>query len=185
MTNRKSVLALAALALNAVAAQPGGWTDAVEVRHDDDLCISYQAKVDGPYLLVRATVAPGWHTFAMDNKRRADEKLGGKPALSVDRATEITSAAGLEPIQPWYQSPPKDFSHPELRWFSWGFDRQAIFVAKVRRTSGAAAHLNLRGQACTDSLCKNIDVELSVPLASVRLQGDLSDVNLKDLVPVR
>ena len=45
MTNRKSVLALAALALNAVAAQPGGWTDAVEVRHDDDLCISYQAKV--------------------------------------------------------------------------------------------------------------------------------------------
>src|SRR6185369_16675955 len=43
MTNRKSVLALAALALNAVAAQPGGWTDAVEVRHDDDLCISYQA----------------------------------------------------------------------------------------------------------------------------------------------
>src|SRR5689334_13269658 len=156
MTCRYTFIAFAALAWNAAAAQPGGWSDAVEVRHDDDLCISYQAKVDGPYLLVRATVAPGWHTFAMDNKRRVDEKLAGKPALSVDRPTEITASAGLQPIQPWYQSPPKDFSHPELRWFSWGFERQAIFATKVRRSSGATAHLTLRGQACTDSLCKNI-----------------------------
>jgi hypothetical protein len=43
----------------------------------------------------------------------------------------------------------------------------------------------LRGQACTDKLCKNIDVELSVPMANVKLQGDPSEVNLKDLVPVR
>ncbi len=51
--------------------------------------ISYTARVDGPYLVVRANLGQGWHTFALDNVQRVQEKLAGKPALSMDRSTEI------------------------------------------------------------------------------------------------
>ncbi|HEY2011986.1 MAG TPA: hypothetical protein VGH38_00735 [Bryobacteraceae bacterium] len=174
---------IALVAIAAAAPRPSDWTEAVEVRHEDDVCISYRARLDGQFLVVRATLGPGWHTFAMDNKQRADEKLDGKPALSVDRATEIASAAGLEIVGPWYQSPPKDFSRPELRWFSWGFDKQALFIAKVRRSRGSSAGLTLRGQACTATICKNIDVAISLPLGKPDTAP--SEINLKDLVQVR
>jgi hypothetical protein len=158
------------------------WTAPVEVRHEDELSISYQARLDGDMLLVRATLGPGWHTFAMDNKIRVDEKLAGKPAISNDRPTEIVASGGLQPVGGWYQSPPKDFSHPELRWFSWGFEGQALFAAKVRRAGAGPTKLALRGQACTATVCKNIDLALSLPAAN---SGGVSGVNLKELVPVR
>jgi len=164
--------------LAAAAAAATDWSQPVEVRHEDVLCVSYQARLDGPYVVVRATVGPGWHTFAMDNQERAKEKLAGKPALSMDRNTEITGAA----IDgPWYQSPPKDFSRPALRWFSWGFDREALFAAKLRAAPAPGTRLRLRGQACTDTICKNIDVELALPDG----KGGEPRVNLKELVPVR
>jgi hypothetical protein len=165
----------------AAAAQPGGWTDAVEVRHDDRLCVSYQAKLDGPYLVVRAALEPGWHTFAMDNKKRAEEKLAGKPSLGIDHPTEISLAGGLETVGPWYQSPPKDFSRPELRWFSWGDERQALFVAKIQRSSAAPVRISVRGQACTDQLCKNIDISISLPPG----KAAAPEIDLKNLVEVR
>lgn len=163
-------------------AQAGDWSPAVEVRHDDELCVSYQTRVDGPYLVVRATLGSGWHTFAMDNKVRAEEKLAGKSALSIDRATEITAGPGLETTGPWYQTPPKDFSRPELRWFSWGFDRQALFVTKVRRSGNGASTLTLKGQACTEKICKNVDVSIAVPAIKAKATAS---TDLKDLVQVR
>jgi hypothetical protein len=165
-------------------AQAGDWSPVVEVRHEDELCVTYQARVDGAYLVVRATLGAGWHTFAMDNKVRAEEKLAGKPAISIDRATEIAAGDGLETAGPWYQTPPKDFSRPELRWFSWGFDRQALFVTKVRRSGNAALSLTLKGQACTEKICKNVDVAIAVPAAKAGVAA-ASSTELKDLVPVR
>ncbi len=102
----------------AAAAWAGEWTEAVEVRHDDNLCLSYRARLDGPFLVVMATIEPGWHTFAMDNKLRAEEKLAGKKSLGIDHPTEIALSGGLEAAGPSQQSAPKDFSKPELRWFS-------------------------------------------------------------------
>jgi hypothetical protein len=162
----------------ALAAWAGDWGPAAEVRHDEEVAVSYQARLEGGFLLVRAKLAPGWHTFAMDNQRRAAEKLAGKPALSVDRATEIRSSGGLEVAGPWYQTPPKDFSRPELRWFSWGFEREAVFAVKARGSSGKLA---VRGQACTDSICKNIDIAVTVTSTG---KGGAA-VNLKDLEAVR
>jgi hypothetical protein len=153
----------------------------VEVRHEDALAVSYQARFDGPYLIVRATVGQGWHTFAMDNKKRAEEKLAGKPALSQDRATEITPLQGITVAGPWMQSPPKDFSRPELRWFSWGFERQAVFAAKAQGT-GAAARVRLQGQACTETICKNVDVTIAVPRGKA---SAAAETDLKDLVALR
>jgi len=168
-------------ALLAIPALAADWSQPVEVRHDDNLSISYQARFDGPYLVVRATLGPGWHTFALDNQKRAEEKLAGQPALSVDQPTVIKAADGLTVEGPWYQTPPKDFSRPQLRWFSWGFDHEAIFAAKVHRTA-ATAQLTIRGQACTEKICKNLDVPLTLPVPKAAAATEL---NLKELIPAR
>ena len=165
------------------AARSAEWSKAVEVRHDENLCVSYQARLDGPYLVVRAAVEPGWHTFAMDNKQRAEEKLAGKQSLGIDHPTEIVLSGSLEAVGSWFQSPPKDFSRPELRWFSWGFERQAVFVTKIRRSRAGPARIAIRGQACTETTCKNIDVTMSLPL--VGTDTDPSGIDLKNLVQVR
>jgi len=167
-----------AAALTCAAAD---WTPPVEVRSQENLCLTYQARLDGPYLVIQAKIEPGWHTFAMDNKQRADEKLAGRKALSADKATEITLHGGLETQSPWYQSPPKDFSRPQLRWFSWGFDREAIFVTKVRPAASTPTEITIRGQACTPEVCKNIDAVISLPPAKL---ASNSSVDLKPLVPV-
>jgi hypothetical protein len=97
--------------------------------------------------------------------------------LSVDRPTEIIPT-GLELEGPWYQTDPKDLSHPELRWFSWGFDKEAVFAAKVRR--GTAGRLTIKAQACTDAICKNIDVAVPVSAAG----SAPTELDIKKLVEV-
>jgi len=157
------------------------WTEPVHVRHELKPCISYRAKLAGGYLLVEATLDSGWKTFAMDNQKRAAEKLAGRKALGIDRETTIGVAGALAVEGAWLQTTPRDFSKPELRWFTWGYQDKALFAAKVRKTGAAPARLTVRGQACTDSVCKNIDIELDVPIAS---KAPL-DVDLKPLVAVR
>ena len=165
---------------------PATGTPAVEVRHDETLSISYQAKLDGPNLVVRATIEPGWHTFAMDNQVRAEEKLAGKPSLGIDRPTKITLTGGLQIAGPWQQTAPLEFSKPELRWFSWGFERQALFAARVRRTSSGTVRIGIRGQACTETVCRNIDVSIPLSLGKPNKEAaTAADLALKDLVQVR
>jgi DsbC/DsbD-like thiol-disulfide interchange protein len=137
--------------------------------------------VDGPYLVVRATVGQGWHTFSLDNEKRVTEKLAGQPALSMDKPTEI-AATGLQLDGGWLQSQPKEFSRPELRMYAFGYDREATFAAKVRRTTGAAK-LRIRGQACTPTICKNVDVALNVPVPAKL--GAAPEVKVAELTPVR
>jgi len=166
----------------ALAARAGDWSEAVEVRHEFKPRVSYRARLDGEFLVVQARLEPGWHTFAMDNKQRAEEKLAGRQSLGIDGPTEIRLDQGLEAVGPWYQSPPKDFSKPELRWFSWGFDGQALFVTKVRRYGAGPARIAVQGQACTETICKQIDVELAVPLGA---NTGASGIDRKSLVRVR
>jgi len=169
----------------AAAVFAADWTDPVEVRQELKRCVSYRAKLDGPFLVIQAAHEAGWHTYAMDNKQRAQEKLAGKRSLGIDRPTEIGLTGGLDLAGPWYQSPPKDFSKPELRWFSWGFEGQTLFVAKVRRLGTVPARIEIHGQACTEATCKNIDVEIAVPPAEARTDAAASDIDLKTLVQVR
>lgn len=135
---------------------------AVKVRYDETLCLSYEARLEGGYLIVETRIEKPWHTFAMDNVKRAEEKLAGKKAISMDRSTEI-AVTGLKTEGSWLQTAPKDFSKPELRWFSFGFEDRATFAVKASRTAGPA-QLTIKGQACTDAICKNIDV--IVPVAA-------------------
>ncbi len=172
-------------AVFAVAISPAAeWTEPVEVRHDSKLVMTYRAKWNGEFLVIRAAIQPGWHTFAMDNKVRQQEKLAGKPSLGIEKSTEIAVTDGLSVTGAWLQSPPKDFSKPEIRWFTWGFEGDAAFAAKARRTGSGPAQVELRGQACMADICKNIDASIAVPLTDAKPAQAL-DASLKNLVPVR
>lgn len=155
-----SLILMALLSAGLVSASD--WSEPVMVTHDDQAVVTYRARWNGEQLVVQATHAPGWHTVAMDNDRRAQEKLAGKKAISTDKPTQIQVSGGLAGST-WYQSPPKDFSKPELRWFTWGFENEALFVTKARTVSKAPAQLTVKGQACSESTCKNIDLDLTVP----------------------
>ena len=186
LTRRTVVKALIVLGvLCATATHAGDWTDPVEVSHELKRCVSYRARLTGQFLVIQATHEAGWHTYAMDNKQRAQEKLAGRRSLGIDRPTEIGMTQGLEAAGPWYQSPPKDFSKPEIRWFSWGFEGRVLFVAKVRRSGAGPTRIAVRGQACTEATCKNIDVEISVPLAHIHTDADTAGIDFKALVQVR
>lgn len=165
------------------AAWAGIWTELVQVTYDDKPCISYRARFNGEFLEVQAAVEPGWHTFAMDNKRRQQEKLAGKPSLGIERQTQIAVVKGLALSGPWFQPPPKDFSKPEIRWYSWGFEQQPLFVAKAKRAGAGPAQITVRGQACSADICKNIDVSLTLPLT--KKPANSPPIDLKALVQVR
>jgi hypothetical protein len=144
------------------------WSPAVDVIHDETICIKYQAKVEGDQLLVRAKIAPGWHTFAMDNKIRATEKLAGKRTLGQDKPTSIQVTGPIAPTGTWYQSEVKDFSKPEQNWYSWGFENEVVFATKLAAANGGApATLVIKGQTCSDSTCKNIEATLTLSEAKL------------------
>ncbi len=176
------LIILSALAICAVTAQE--WSKPVHVLHELKPCVTYRARVAGSYLLIEAAVEPGWHTFTMDNEKRAAEKLAGKPSLGVDQPTRFELTGGLEVDGGWLQSEPADFSKPKLRWYSWGYENKALFAAKVKQTAGGAkpTQVGIRGQACTDKTCKNIDVSLEVPAAPA---SGSDPAELKSLIPVR
>jgi hypothetical protein len=162
----------------------GDWTAPVEVRHEFKPVVTYRARLSGDSLAVEVKLDSGWHTFAMDNQQRAEAKLAGKKALGIDRATEIKLSGGLEIAGTWLQSPPKDFSKPELRWYTWGFEEKAVFVAKVKRGAGGEGQIGVRGQACTDSVCKNIDVQIPIPRGEGKDEGGGLGMDLKGMVAV-
>ncbi|MGI8992192.1 MAG: hypothetical protein ACR2I2_21755 [Bryobacteraceae bacterium] len=160
------------------------WSDPVEVHYDEKRCVTYRAKWTGDALEVQAALDPGWHTFAMDNQERQREKLAGKASLGIEKATEIAVAGGLASAGKWRQTPPKDFSKPELRYYSWGFDDTAVFAVKARPAGSGPARITIRGQACSDAICKNIDVSIQLPPTGPK-HANVPDADLKGLVPVR
>lgn len=172
-----------AVALGPAVLHAGEWSKPVAVLHEHLPCVTYRARLDGEFLVVQAKIEPGWHTFVMDNKQRSTEKLAGKQSLGVDGPTEIAVSDGLEVTGPWYQSAPKDFSKPDLRWYSWGYEGEAQFTAKVRRAGASSAEIGIRGQACTDAVCKNINV--TIPLSIAKDADSTSTVDLKTLIQVR
>ena len=150
--------------LAAVAISAAEWSKPAEIVVDDTVCASYKARVDdGGYLVIALTLANGWHTFAMDNQIRANEKLAGKKALGMDRPTTFAVSEGLVLEGPWMQPALVNFSKPELRIFSWGFEKQALFAAKVKRT-GNRARVGIRAQVCTETICKDINTALDLDL---------------------
>lgn len=148
----------------ALLAAPAG--EPAQVLHEMKPVVTYRARLAGEWLVVEAALAPGWKTFAIDNERRADQRRAGKPSLGIDQPTQIALGKTLEAAGPWHQLPPKDFSKPQLRWFTFGYQDRAVFAAKVRRAGKAPYTAQIRGQACTDTTCKNIDVTVQADAAA-------------------
>lgn len=152
------------LAVISPCAYASGWSDSVEVLWNYQPVVSYRAKFDGSFLIVKVHHQPGWHTYAMDNRLRAKEKLAGRNSLGVDTPTTITVRDGLEMSGVWHQSPPNDYSKPQLRWFTWGFEGYAVFASAVEKVGAGPATVEIHGQACDASSCRNIELDLLVPL---------------------
>ncbi len=161
-------------------ASAGEWSASGEVLHELARCVTYRAQVSGEWLIVEAKHESPWHSYSMDNKVRVEEKLAGKKALSMDRPTDVRLVEGLEIAGTWLHTPPKETSKPELRMYSWSYGGTAYFAAKVKRT-GESAKVNVRGQVCTETNCKTVDVTLAIPAGG---NGD-AGVDLKSLVAVR
>jgi DsbC/DsbD-like thiol-disulfide interchange protein len=172
------------LVLLAAGAAAAEWSKPVEIVVDDAICATYKARVDTEgRLVVALALADGWHTFAMDNTIRANEKLAGKKALGMDKPTSFTVTGGLAVEGPWMQPAPLDFSKPELRIFSWGFEKQALFAAKGKRTgAGPVARIQIKAQACTPTVCKDINKELELDL---RIAAGPAEAGMAGLTPVR
>jgi DsbC/DsbD-like thiol-disulfide interchange protein len=139
-----------------------GWGPPAIVSHDEKPCVAYRAQFSAGRLAISVKLEPGWHTFTLDNDKRASAKLNGRKALSADKPTQI-EAEGLTLAGPWLQPEPKDFSQPELRIFSWGYENSALFVAPATlANSNGPRRVRIKGQACTQTVCKNVDVTAEV-----------------------
>ncbi len=148
---------------------------------DGTVLVTCRSKLSGDYLLVEVQAAEGWHVYAMDNERRAKEALAGKMSLGVEESTEVLVTGGLRVTGDWYQSDPQDFSQPELRWYSYGFEGRALLAAQVERTGDPAAEVTVRAQACDSESCIRVDAVMDLTLN----QSGQENYRPVDLVPVR
>ncbi len=172
----RTILFLLAPLLSAPVLSAAEWTDSAAVKMGVETCVEYQAKIEGGYLTVRATHFGDWHTYAMDNELRAAEKLAGKMSLGIDAPTQIAVTGGAKTAGGWLQSEPVDLSRPEIRWYTFGFEAPALFVTKIERAGGGPAEIAVRGQACTATQCKNIELTLSVPVVEGGSRPDLDSL---------
>ena len=156
--------ALAFIGFGALRAD--NWSpEAHAVSGDGTVLLTCRARLAGNYLVIELRAADGWHVYAMDNEQRAKEALAGKMSLGVEQNTQVSVDTGLQVIGEWYQSEPKDFSQPALRWYSYGFAGTSLLAAKVSRGGAEVALVRVRAQACDSSSCVSVEAKMVLDLA--------------------
>lgn len=171
------------LAMAAAPALAAEWSEEVPVRAGSETVLRFRARIVGDFLVVQASHAPGWHSYAMDNALREKEALAGKPSLGTELGLRIDVESGGAPQGAWLQSAPKDLSQPELRHYTWGFGETATFALPFQREGSAPVVLAIVGQVCNDQTCRNINVDLTIPPAPAGNRD--TTFSLDQLVPVR
>jgi DsbC/DsbD-like thiol-disulfide interchange protein len=151
---------ITALALLLLA---GDWSAPAVIEHNDAPAITYRARFDGSHLIVEIRPESGWHTYAMDNKQRQDAALKGRKSLGAEKPTTVVVGEDLQINGPWRQSTPEDFSKPEIQFYSFGFGKPSLLAAPAK-ASTKTAHVTVKGQACSDSVCIPVNVTLAVDL---------------------
>ncbi len=165
-----------------VTASSTDWSAPVLIRDGNQTCVTYRAQIQGDYLVVSVVHRVGWHTYALDNKLRAEEKLAGKPSLGVEAPTSLRTT-GVKTAGEWHQSEPVDMSKPKLRWFRWGFSDTAYFAMKIDPTRVAdEVTVDVRGQACDESRCLRVKAALKIGRAQ---RTSVVGPQIASLVPVR
>jgi len=159
------------------------WSEPVEVFHRDLVVVAYRAKLDGATLVVEATHAPTWHTYALDNVERARE-ASGRDRPDTELPTRIEVSGGLRVVGNWRQSDPTDLSQAAIHWYTWGFEGVTQFAARVERVEGAEATVIINGQACDAAACSMVDgvaVPLPGALPSQEQLAEYADESATDL----
>ena len=170
------LVALATAGVASVAA--GDWSgEAVAEARDGSALVTCRSRLAGDFLLIELRAADGWHVYAMDNEQRAREALAGRMSLGVEQNTEVLVDGGLHVVGEWYQSPPQDFSKPELRWYSYGFEGTSLLAARVRRAESESARVIVRAQACDSDSCIAVEAAMEVPLDGAD-QGEFEPAGL-------
>lgn len=142
----------------------GPWTDGIAVGRRDKIVVTYRARLQGDWLIVEAAHAPGWHTYAIDNVRRAAE-ASGKDKPETELPTRFDVGGGLRTVGNWLQEKPKNLTNRSIRWFTWGFEGVARFAIRVERREGASATVIVNGQACDAKACVIVeDVSIKIAL---------------------
>lgn len=143
--------------------------------------VTFEAKLIGDYLVIWATHSAGWHTYAMDNERRAREAAGGKKILGVEQGLSVSLSGGLKRVSDWRQTRPKEFSDLGQKWFSFGFDGKACLACKVESTGVTDAMIHITGQTCDSETCRPVDVRLRLP----NVKSKSKDFDISSLEKVR
>ena len=173
---------LLGVTLLSLAAEAIAWSESKAVTRRNVTVVTYRAAFAGEMLVVEATHADGWHTYAMDNVERAKRKTG-KEAPETELPTSITVSGGLEVAGTWLQTEPTDLSDPEIFWHTWGFGGVVYFAVPAKRVAGKnEATVTINGQACDAKVCSMVD---GVTL-QVSLEGESSEsFDLDGMTPVR
>lgn len=152
------------LALSPVVSA-GAWSAPARAEaRDGRVLVTCRSMLAGEFLVVEIEPAEGWHVYAMDNEARAKRALAGKMSLGVEQNTQVIVTGGLQTTGEWYQSKPLDFSQPELRWYSYGFDARSLLATKVRRKEEPWARVTVRAQACDSASCVSVEAEMELSL---------------------
>ena len=175
-----ALVCLLALSVPGVAAD---WSDEATVYYRDEPVVVFRATFEEGQLIVQAAHSKGWHTYALDNVERARER-SGMAEPETEMPMRFDGGGALRIVGPWLQSPPLDLSTPELRWYTWGFERTALFAAGVKWVGGSHAVLTINGQACTAEICARIDdLVIELPLTPADL-GRMPTLDLSGLIEV-
>ena len=163
--------------LSAIVLLAGEWTAPTQVTRDGKTRLSARAKLAGEHLVVELQVANGWHIYAMDNEQRAKVALAGKMSLGVEKNTEVQVSGDLQVTGNWYQTDPTDFSRPELQWFTYGFENNALLASHIKFTGNKASQILVQGQICDSERCEDVKAQIVLPV-SARNQDSFSIAGL-------
>ena len=158
------------------------WSKEVAAGRGSNPLVKYQATLESGYLVIKAEHQKHWHTYAMDNEVRAKLALKGKKPLGIESGIAIT-VKGLELDKRWLQSEPKDFSRPELRWYTFGHEGTALFACKLRELPKTDNPVGVKivGQACSGDTCRMVKVSLVLEGNSLRGKS-ISETRWKSLL---
>ncbi|MDF1826402.1 MAG: Trx7/PDZ domain-containing (seleno)protein [Verrucomicrobiales bacterium] len=160
------------------------WSNPEFVRRGTDKVVRYRAAFANGHLLVEAVHEPGWHSYAMDNPARGEERAG-RPGGDQELPTVISLPGSLKTGGDWIQTVPVDYSKPEIHWYTWGFEGTSWFAVPLESLPEDAVSIQISSQVCDASSCAGVfDLSLSVPAPKGGQENQFVRDVLTELSPV-
>ncbi|MCG8600862.1 MAG: thioredoxin family protein [Verrucomicrobiales bacterium] len=143
------------------------WSASQYVTKGKEKILRYRAAVTDGHLLIEARHEPGWHSYALDNGIRS-ERVSGRTDGSHELPTSIKLSESVQTIGPWIQTEPNDYSKPDIRWYTYGFEGTSYFAVPLEpgelKTTGNM-EISITSQVCDSTSCAGtFELKLSVPV---------------------